>query len=96
MSCDVLIALVGDHTAICADEPSTLNVTVKRGSVIGTMARMLLLEGYDGEQRMLVFRNKTLCFEPMSINKWAEISLSEGEQSIHFTKYTKDPRWETE
>lgn len=79
------LELFGDTLISCELEGITLDV--KRGSVIGKMARYLVELGHDPESEVVVFRGHTLVFHPRKLSKWAATSIKEGDRSIRFVTY---------
>lgn len=77
--------LFEDTIISCELEGITLDV--KRGSVVGKMARYLVELGHDPESEVVVFRGSTLCFHPRTLSKWAATSVKEGDRSIQFVTY---------
>ena len=55
-------------------------------------ARKLIKEGHDPNTILHIYRRDTLCFRPMPLGKWADITTREGDgQSVKFIKYVPFP-----
>jgi len=86
MLCNVIrLDLYEDNIIKCEIEGITLEV--KRGSVVGKMARYLLELGHDPEATVTVYRDKTPCFLPMTLSSWAMTQVSENDREFRFVKY---------
>ena len=81
----IRLNLSGSYVVSCDKEQ--ISIEVKRGSVVGKMARHLLKLGYAPETLVVVYRNLTLCFHPTPISKWADIQVVENDHSFKFTKF---------
>ena len=81
----IRLDLSGNYVVSCDKEQ--ISIEVKRGSVVGKMARHLLKLGYAPETLVVVYRNLTLCFHPAPISKWAETQVVENDHTFNFTKF---------
>jgi hypothetical protein len=68
-----------------------LSSTSKTGSICD-LARQLIKAGEDPEALAMIYRGDTLCFTPSKLKKWAELSVSEGDQgSASFIRWAPLP-----
>ena len=81
----IRLDLSGSYVVSCDKEQ--ISIEVKRGSVVGKMARHILKLGYAPETLVVVYRNLTLCFHPAPISKWAETQVVENDHTFNFTKF---------
>ena len=86
MSCNVIrLDLYEDNIIKCEIEGITLEV--KRGSVVGKMARYLVELGHALDSTVVVYRENTICFLPMTLSAWAMAQVSENDSGFRFVKY---------
>ena len=52
-------------------------------------ARRLIREGCPEEDLLFVFRNGTLCFNPIPLKDWASVSLRENDREFRYTKFVE-------
>jgi hypothetical protein len=83
----ILVYLEGSYTAICPELLGKPFVTTNKGSLIGTLARLLILDRYNSDRLLIIKRNGIVCFTPMRMKVWAELTISEGERSIQYCKF---------
>ena len=85
MSKTIRLDLYKDNIIKCKLEHIALEV--KRGSVVGNMARYLVELGHDLDSTIVVYREDTICFLPMTLSAWAMTQVSENDREFRFVKY---------
>ena len=59
---------------------------------ICALARRLIADGADPDALAMVYRDATLCFQPMPLGRWAGLTTEETEtRSIRFRSYRSRP-----
>ncbi len=86
------VTLAGSWTA------SAAGITVdyesrSRGAPICDLARKLVDAGHDPRRLLSITRNATLCFKPMALATWAELTISEGDNDTRPARFRKWKPW---
>lgn len=89
----ILAVLEGSNKVTCPELQGAPFVQSNRGSLIGTLARMLILDGYNPDRILIVQRGPTICFEPLPLRAWSKLSITEGDTSIRYIPFKQDQRW---
>lgn len=64
-----------------------------RGAPICDLARKLVEAGHDPKRLLSITRNGTLCFKPLTLATWAELTISEGDNDTRPVRFRKWAPW---